>query len=360
MQPLDHAQLSTAPALIHPPPPEPSSPKSRRGVIHRTPSATSVAVPAPLIPIQRCPLQLVRGKRDVLNFFQGCGVPRAYLDILEPWTKKDSGYSKYHIARQVLTHLNELGDAGLAQRRQLIKRVSEFENFSACWPDDQLKAKGAVAAVAQLVNKKDAFTRLQEEREREQRDHRTAKKAEAEHRAAARATRERIKTDLYRLFGETDPHRRGKALEGVLNRLFQANDILVREAFVVTGEDGDGIIEQIDGAVEIDGRIYLVEMKWWDRPLGRAEVSPHLVSVYGRAEAGGIFISNSGYHDSAVAVYESALTQRTVILVELQEIVTVLERELALLDLLRPKLHEATLSKRPLTHPLGHVPAPPS
>lgn len=102
---------------------------------------------------------LVRGKRDVLTFFQGCGVSRSYLDTLEPWTRKDSGQSKYHIARAVLTRMNEMGDAGLAQRRQLIKRVSEFENFTACWPDDQLKAKGAVAAVAELVNKKDSFTR---------------------------------------------------------------------------------------------------------------------------------------------------------------------------------------------------------
>jgi len=298
---------------------------------------------------------LVRGKRDVLTFFQGCGVSRSYLDTLEPWTRRDSGQSKYHITRAILIHMNELGDAGLAQRRQLIKRVSEFENFTACWPDDQLKAKGAVAAIAELVNKKDAFTRLQEEREREQRDHRAARRAESERVATARSRREQVKTDLYRLFSETDPHRRGKALEGVLNGLFQAHDILVREAFVVTGDNGEGVIEQIDGAVEIDGRIYLVEMKWWDKLLGRAEVSPHLVSVYSRGEAGGIFISNSGYHDSAVAEYKTALTQRTVILVELQEIITLLEQDLPLLDLIRPKLQAATLSKQPLTYPLGRL-----
>lgn len=124
---------------------------------------------------------------------------------------------------------------------------------------------------------------------------------------------------------------------------------------MVTGDNGEGVIEQIDGAVEIDGRIYLVEMKWWDKPLGRAEVSPHLVSVYGRAEVGGIFISNSGYHGSAVTEYKTALAQRTVILVELQEVVTVLEQDLPLLDLIRPKIQEATLSKQPLTYPLGRL-----
>jgi len=39
------------------------------------------------------------------------------------------------------------------------------------------------------------------------------------------------------------------------------------------GDEGQGIIEQIDGAVEIDGVLYLVEMKWWDKPIGRPEIA---------------------------------------------------------------------------------------
>jgi restriction endonuclease Mrr len=124
-----------------------------------------------------------------------------------------------------------------------------------------------------------------------------------------------------------------------------------KEAFTITAEEG-GVIEQIDGAVEIDGRTYLVEMKWWQEPMGRAEVSPHLVSVYGRGDVGGIFISNSGYNPSAIKVHKTALTTRTVIMVELREIVMIMERDLSLPDLLRPKLREAALSKNPLFYPL--------
>jgi hypothetical protein len=39
--------------------------------------------------------------------------------------------------------------------------------FSSCYQDNQLKARGAVASVGQLINKKDTCTRLQQERERE-------------------------------------------------------------------------------------------------------------------------------------------------------------------------------------------------
>jgi hypothetical protein len=159
-----------------------------------------------------------------------------------------------------------------------------------------------------------------------------------------------VKGDLFKLFGDTNPQRRGKALEGVLNRLFQTADILLREAFVVTTPEA-GVVEQIDGAIEIDGHVYLVEMKWWDKPLGRAEVASHLVSVYSRGDAGGIFISASRYHESAIEDYKTALALRTVVLVELEEIVEVLDNNASLKELLRAKIREATLSKRPLYRP---------
>jgi hypothetical protein len=115
---------------------------------------------------------LVKGKRAVLSLFAGCGVSGSYLLTLEEWVRPDSGVSKQQIAREVVTHLNQLGDRGLAARRQLIKRLSEWEDFSGSWPDDRLKAQGAVAGVQKLVNQKDSFTRLQAERERELAAHR--------------------------------------------------------------------------------------------------------------------------------------------------------------------------------------------
>lgn len=156
-----------------------------------------------------------------------------------------------------------------------------------------------------------------------------------------------MRDDLFALFGEGDPRRRGKALEGVLNRLFQAHDLLVREAFVVTG-GGIGALEQIDGAVDIDGVTYLVEMKWWDQKLGRSDVASHLVSVYGRAGVGGIFIAASGYRLSAIEDFKTALSERIVVLVELEEIVALLDGDRSLKDMLRAKIREAKLSKRPL------------
>jgi restriction system protein len=155
--------------------------------------------------------------------------------------------------------------------------VSEFDEFSSCYPDNQMKARGAVATVAQLVNKKDSFARLQDEREQELKRHRDAQRAEAARKEAERKLREQVKSDLFALFGDQDPHQRGKALEGVLNRLFETEHILVREAFEVRDDETGGTIEQVDGAIEIDGQVYLVEMKWWSQPLGAA-TSPATLS----------------------------------------------------------------------------------
>ena len=117
---------------------------------------------------------LTRGKHDVVMFFRGCGVDRAFLAGIDQRIDAEPKFSKYHITREILAYLNERGDPGLGPRREVLKRVSEFDDFSSCYPDNQMKARGAVATVAQLVNKKDSFTRIRDEREREL--HRTARR----------------------------------------------------------------------------------------------------------------------------------------------------------------------------------------
>jgi restriction system protein len=257
---------------------------------------------------------LTRSRSNVVLFFRGCGVDRVFLADIERRLEADPGFKKYHIARTILAHVNDLGDSGLRQRREILKRVSEFDDFLSCYSDNQLKARGAVATVAQLINKKDSFTRLQDERERELQQHREARRAEAAAKEAKRAQREALKADLFALFGDQNPHRRGKALEGVLNRLFKAEEILIREAFEVRDDSvGGGTIEQI------------------------------------------LLVSNSPYQPSAVADCKDALTKKTVVLVELREIVQALTDDRSVRDLLTKKIHAATLFKDPLVYPLDQL-----
>ena len=145
--------------------------------------------------------------------------------------------------------------------------------------------------------------------------------------AATKARAEKVsaaKAQVFGLFAEANPQRRGKALEGVLNSLFRAYDVLVAEDFTRKGGGNTGIVEQIDGVVEIDHDLYLVEMKWWDKPLGPGEMSPHINRLLVRSGVGGIFISSSDYTPAALETCRDFLQHRVVILCTVREIVDVL------------------------------------
>src|SRR5437667_448403 len=104
---------------------------------------------------------LCRGKKAVVLFLQGSGVPREDLaEVTRVVNSDPKSINKYEIVRDVLTKLNARGDSGLRARREIIKRVTEFESFENCWPADQYKAKGLVTSVREAVNAKDSFVRM--------------------------------------------------------------------------------------------------------------------------------------------------------------------------------------------------------
>jgi restriction endonuclease Mrr len=297
---------------------------------------------------------LCRSKKDVLLFFKGAGVSDADAnDLWEKVATDPDSINKYEIVRTILTRLNEQGESGLRQRREVLKRVVEWEDFSTCWANDQLKAKGLVAEIRRVVQVKDSFTRINQERENERRQRMAEKETEAAAQRNKQASIATVKKELYSLFGETDAPKRGKALEGVMNRLFATYAVLVRESFTLRGTSGEGIVEQIDGVIEIDGNLYLVEMKWWNEPLGKGEVSQHLVTVYHRGQSRGILISVSGFSEPAITICKEGLQKSVLVLCKLEEIVMLLERNLDLREFFRSKINAAITHKNPLHDPMA-------
>ena len=110
--------------------------------------------------------KLCRSKRDLILFFRGAGVPERHLGDLEETVARDrESISKYEIVRTILQRLNEFGERALRERREILKRVVEFEDFSTCWDNDRLQAKGLVSEIRKVVNVKDSFTRMRQERD---------------------------------------------------------------------------------------------------------------------------------------------------------------------------------------------------
>lgn len=291
---------------------------------------------------------LCPSKRDVLVFFKGAGVASTITaDLAQKVATDKDSVNKYEIVREVLVRLNDKGEATLRERREVLKRVVECEDFSTCWPNDQLKAKGLVGEIRRVVDVKDSFGRMRQEQEAERRQRIDPEQKRQAEQKERKAKMEQVKKDLYALFGVTDPQKRGKQLEGVLNQLFRNAGILVREAFARIAPTGEGVIEQIDGVIEMDGEIYLVEMKWWDKPLGTGEVSQHLVRVFSRNCARGLLISYSGFTDPAIAICRESLARMVVVLCGLQEVVQLLEREDDLTEFLKTKVRAAVIEKNP-------------
>lgn len=291
---------------------------------------------------------LCPSKKDVLLFFRGAGVPESLMADFEQRIATDRrSVTKFEIAREVLVRLNEKGETTLRERREVLKRVVEYEDYSTCWPTDQLKAKGLVAEIRRVVNVKDSFGRMRMEQEAERKRRLDEEKKKAIARQESQSAFDKVKKDLYALFGEANPQRRGKNLEDVLNRPFKTAGILIRESFTRVAPNGEGIIEQIDGVVELDGEIYLVEMKWWDKPLGTGEVSQHLVRLFTRNCARGILVSYSGYTEPAITICKDALARMVVALCNLHEVVQLLDREDDLSEFLRKKIRAAVIDKNP-------------
>jgi len=102
----------------------------------------------------------------------------------------------------------------------------------------------------------------------------------------------------------------------------------------------------------LKGEIYLVEVKWWGDPLGPGEISQHLVRVYHRGHARGIFVSYSGYTSASMKICVEALQRTVVVLCELREFVDLLEKEIDLREFFDKKVEAAIIDKKPFHRPI--------
>lgn len=298
--------------------------------------------------VQTIPL-LNRSKKAVLTFFNGAGVATSlYADISKTLASAPTTISKYDICRTILERINQNSEKYLRERREILKRITEFEAFSTCWESDQLKAKGLVSEIRKVINVKDSFTRMRQEREIEQNLRKKTYQNKIEELNKQKEKLEKIKHELFSLFSETNHQKRGKTLESVLNNYFKTYQILVKEDFKRLGDTGDGIIEQIDGIIEIDNQIFLVEMKWKKDSIGSDDIFSHLGRIYHRANAHGIFISASGYTPSGLTAAKEALIKNALlIMMDLEEFVRIIEGEIDFKNYLRDKIKAAIIEKDP-------------
>ncbi len=97
-----------------------------------------------------------------------------------------------------------------------------------------------------------------------------------------------LREEFVCLAAETDRNKAGLSLEKLLNRLFQVFHLQPRQPFRIIGE-------QIDGSFEMDGDIYLLELKWEKHPLPEADLLVFRGKIEGKSTfTRGVFIALNG------------------------------------------------------------------
>jgi hypothetical protein len=120
---------------------------------------------------------------------------------------------------------------------------------------------------------------------------------------AATAKKETLKNTLPLLLNKLlnlnklAPQERGYAFEKFLNTLFNTFGMKARSSFHLVGE-------QIDGSIEFEGNIYLIEAKWQNALVGNADLLTLHGKVGGKATwSRGIFISYSGFTQEGLEAF---------------------------------------------------------
>ena len=102
-----------------------------------------------------------------------------------------------------------------------------------------------------------------------------------------------LREEFFQLAGEKDRNKAGLALEGFLKRLFETFQLRPRQPYRIVGE-------QIDGAFELDGHIYLVEAKWGNHPLPEADLLVFRGKIEGKSTfTRGVFVALNGISSQA-------------------------------------------------------------
>lgn len=149
------------------------------------------------------------------------------------------------------------------------------------------------------------------------------------------------------LFSIQNPQERGKKLEKVLNDIFSYFKIGVKEDFIIYDDETGKNYEQIDGVVEINHYLTLVEMKWEKVPIGADKIARFMSRLLVRKNVDGIVISYSSFAETAVPTAKEALAISVIALVDLKDIFDVLNQKKDLAEFFSELIKNVKLYKNP-------------
>lgn len=243
--------------------------------------------------------------------------------------------SKYQAMRTAWDELERVGSRGRIVQKNIVQALANLEK-----PDPKADQQVGMRAIEELrrLAKRTQLLVDPEELKRQQR--KDSRDAAAETRAFRTQRLANLRSQFQTLHGETNTQSRGYAFEKLLAELFRTYE------FDFTGSYKTDI-DQVDGALVLDGFTYLMEARWRQHPAVEVDLAGLSNKASRRIHATrAIFISMAGFRPEVVAQYRLAHESR-LILLDGEDLALIFEGRVELPDALRAKTHAASVDGEP-------------
>ena len=268
-------------------------------------------------------------KKDLRGFIYHTIEQKAIIPTID-WESNTKRESVYQLIDRMTDRLDIYNDDLL----KLFDSAIHFNDFSHLnqWDDSVTKIRNAKESVRALQIHASGYFVLQNEKERAIERKIVFDKIQNE-KLSFQKKIEELKNNFFVLVSEENHQKRGYLLEKFLNELFLTFDLNPKEAFKITGE-------QIDGAFTFDSQDYLFEAKWQKIPIQASDLYDFGGKIAGKFKSAlGLFISIDGFSFECTRVDSPVI--KSMILMDGQDLVAVLENRIMLLDTLFRKRRHA-------------------
>lgn len=238
--------------------------------------------------------------------------------------------------------VNELVDRMVARKDMynddlinLIYDVSNMTDFSHLkrWDDSAIKISKAEESVKRLREFAHGYFKVEEEKRALEK----RRKKTQEHLRSLKTNQEQVeylKQEFFQLTMESNHQKRGRQLEGFLNKLFTLYDLNPKKSFSLADE-------QIDGAFTFENSDYLLEAKWQKDPVETGDLKKFAGTLNDKLKNTlGLFISIDGFTEGARNF--KGTNARTMILMDGMDLNLVLDQRIDLHHLLYRKRRHAS------------------
>lgn len=135
--------------------------------------------------------------------------------------------------------------------------------------------------------------------------------------------------DKFNKISELPPRRRGIRFERLVYEIFERENILLERSYF--NEDGS---QQIDGAIEINNRIFITEIKWEEsKTLAASKLYSFLGKINSKIDGTlGVFISYNELSDNFINSVRAGVKQNCIIINGEENIIPIVKGEVALKD----------------------------